>query len=130
MPIPIQNRIILGVSFFVGILLLIGWIAINEPGRMDAFTTQYQGRSIENGAAIFLSTCAACHGVDGKGIKDKAPALDNPMLFLKTNPAIDKQSQAADLTTKLGDAKKQVQNITDEQTQLTTLKAKLDADTD
>lgn len=130
MPIPIHNRILLGVTFFAGILLLIGWIAINEPGRMDVFTTQYQGRSIENGAATFLSTCATCHGVDGKGIKGKAPALDNPMLFLKTNPIQDKQAQVTDLTKKVQDAQTQVKNITDEQTQLAQLKQKLDADTD
>ncbi len=135
MPLPIQNRILIGVTFFVGILLLIGWIAINEPGRMDVFTAQYSGRSIENGASIFLNNCATCHstngiGTDGKGIKGKAPALDNPMLFVKSNPAQDKQTQITDLTKQLTDAQTQVKNITDEQAQLAQLKQVLDADTD
>ncbi|MHB8625347.1 MAG: c-type cytochrome [Aggregatilineales bacterium] len=130
MPIAIQNRILIGVTFFVGILLLIGWIAINEPGRMDVFTAQYSGRSIENGAAIFLNNCSTCHGVDGKGTAGKAPALDNPMLFLKTNPAQDKQTQITDLTKKVSDAQVQVKTITDEQAQLAQLKQVLDADTD
>ncbi len=130
MPIAIQNRILIGVTFFVGILLLIGWIAINEPGRMDVFTAQYSGRSIENGAAIFLNNCSTCHSVDGKGTAGKAPALDNPMLFLKTNPAMDKQTQITDLTKKVSDAQAQVKTITDEQAQLAQLKQVLDADTD
>ena len=140
MPIAIQNRIVIGVTFFVGILLLIGWIAINEPGRMDVFTSQYSGRSIENGAAIFFNNCATCHNPDGKGIKGKAPALDNPMLFLKTNPAMDKQNEikcpsgapstCTDLTKQLADAQAQVKNVTDEQAQLAQVKQVLDADTD
>src|SRR5260221_12366190 len=93
----IQHRVLVGVSSFVGILLLTGWVAINEPARMDVFTQQYHGRSIENGAQLFLNLCATCHGVDAKGTTGFAPALNNPMLFSKENPAKTAQKQIDDL---------------------------------
>jgi mono/diheme cytochrome c family protein len=89
----IQHRVLVGVSAFVGILLLTGWVAINEPARMEVFTQQYHGRSIENGAQLFLNLCATCHGVDAKGTAGRAPALNNPMLFSKENPAATAQKQ-------------------------------------
>src|SRR5260221_24359 len=93
-----QHRVLIGTASFVGILLLVGWISINEPSRMDVFTQQYHGRSIENGASLFQNTCAACHGIDGKG-SGRAPALNNPMLFLKDNPAKVESAKIADLKT-------------------------------
>ncbi len=95
-----QHRLFLGIATFVGMLLLVGWVAVNEPARMQVFTQQYQGRSIENGAAIFLNNCATCHGVDGKGVAQTAPALNNPMLFLKDNPLVAAQKQLSDLQDK------------------------------
>jgi len=130
MPIPIQNRILLGVTFFVGIMLLVGWITINEPGRMQVFTDQYHGRSIENGAAIFLSNCSTCHGVDAKGKTGVAPALMNPMLFTDKNPAAEAKAAVADAQSKLDAANTQVKKVTDEQTALTTLQQQLAAETD
>jgi cytochrome c2 len=82
-----QFRILLGISSYVGIVLLVLWIAINEPARMESFKQQFLGRSIENGAVLYRSFCASCHGEDGKGQTGIAPALNNPMLFLKENPA-------------------------------------------
>ncbi len=93
---------------FVGILLLVGWVAVNEPGRMEAFTNQYQGRSIEAGAAIFVNNCATCHGQDGRGINGRAPALNNPMLFLKENPAKAANTKLADLQKQQTDLKGQI----------------------
>lgn len=92
-----QHRLFLGIATFVGIVLLVGWVAVNEPARMQVFTQQYQGRSIENGALTFLTACSRCHGVDGKGLQGVAPALNNPMLFLKDNPLTVAQKQVTDL---------------------------------
>lgn len=120
-----QTRVLLGLSFFAGIVLLVGWVAINEPARMQVFTAQHQGRSIEAGAAIFLNTCSTCHGVDGKGIKGRAPALNNPMLFLKTNPAKDAKDkldalvkQQTDLQAQINDYDTNIQALADAQNKL------------
>src|SRR5215470_12719913 len=104
-----QQRVLLGTATFVGTLLLVGWVAINEPARMDVFTEQYHGRSIENGAILFLNNCSTCHGADAKGQTGVAPALDNPMLFyLKTTPAEDAQAKVDDLTTQQSTAQSDI----------------------
>ncbi len=77
----IETRILVGITAFFGILLMVGWVAINEGGRMAAFEERSLARSIERGAALFASGCATCHGNDGRGITGRAPALNNPQLF-------------------------------------------------
>lgn len=77
----IEGRIVLGITMFVAIMILIGWVAINEPARMAAFERQHLGRSIERGAELFAANCSTCHGTDGLGIAERAPALNNPQLF-------------------------------------------------
>ncbi len=76
----IETRIVLGTAFFLGLLLIVGWVALNEEGRMAEFTVQYEARSLERGATIWESNCSACHGAFGQG-SGRAPALNNPRLF-------------------------------------------------
>lgn len=76
-----EVRIMLGITMFVAIMILVGWIAINEPARMASFEEQNLGRSIERGGELFAAFCSSCHGVDGKGVGGKGPALNNPHLF-------------------------------------------------
>jgi mono/diheme cytochrome c family protein len=125
-----QNKLLLGIGAFVGTMLLVGWIAINEPARMEVFTTQWQGRSIERGAALFLSSCSGCHGPDGLGLIGVAPALKNPMLFLNDNPAKVAQAKVDDLNSQLT-ALQTAQTGYDESVKtLPDLQAKRDAITD
>jgi mono/diheme cytochrome c family protein len=77
----IENRILVGVTSFVAIMVLVGWVAINEGGRMMAFEQQFGARSIERGAALFATNCTTCHGSDAHGLEGRAPALNNPQLF-------------------------------------------------
>jgi len=123
-----QQRVLLGTATFVGILLLVFWIAVNEPARMDVFTQQYLGRSIENGALIFANNCATCHGDDARGKVNRAPALDNPMLFLKENPAKAASKKVDDLTSQqtglkgqIDDYNKTIQMINDLNVKLKTV---------
>src|SRR5205823_4174356 len=104
-----QHRVLLGTATFVGMLLLVGWIAVNEPARMDVFTQQYHGRSIENGALTFANNCATCHGIDAKGIPERAPALNNPMLFVTQNPAKVASAKLTDLTNQQNTLKSQIE---------------------
>lgn len=76
-----ENRITVGVLCFVLTMILLGWAAINEGGRMQAFTESEHARSIENGAMTYVSACSECHGVDGRGQVGIAPGLDNPQFF-------------------------------------------------
>ncbi|MCU0474947.1 MAG: c-type cytochrome [Anaerolineae bacterium] len=77
----IENRVLVGIISFVAIMVLVGWVAINENARMASFTRQYNARSIERGAELFAANCSTCHGVDGRGITGRAPALNSPHFF-------------------------------------------------
>lgn len=77
----IENRILVGVVSFVGIMVLLGWAAINEGGRMAALEQTYHARAIEQGAGLFANNCSSCHGVDGRGLAGRAPGLNNPQFF-------------------------------------------------
>ena len=77
----IEGRILAGITMFVGMMILVGWVAINEEARMQAFVRQHTGRSIERGAELFASLCSECHGEEGYGADDRAPGLNNPHLF-------------------------------------------------
>ena len=78
---PLEQRTLLGTLTLFAIILVLGWTAINEPQRMETFTLQYEGRSIERGAVIFNNNCRSCHGADGRGLEGVAPALNTPDLF-------------------------------------------------
>jgi hypothetical protein len=77
----IENRILVGVVAFVGIMVLVGWVAMNENERMRSFDRMFTGRSIEFGAELFASNCSSCHGNDGRGINGRGPALNSPHFF-------------------------------------------------
>jgi mono/diheme cytochrome c family protein len=75
-----ENRILVGTTAFLASMVLIGWVAINEPGRMAAFQQQQLARSVEHGAELYANNCAECHGPSGLG-SARAPGLNNPQLF-------------------------------------------------
>ncbi len=76
----IENRVLVGVLAFVVMMVVLGWAAINEGGRMVAFAESEHARSIEQGADLYTSNCSTCHGPDGRG-SARAPGLDNPQFF-------------------------------------------------
>lgn len=77
----IETRVMVGITMFVGVMLLVGWVAINEGGRMASFERQWNARSIERGAELYASQCSRCHGEGGLGNVEVAPGLNNPQLF-------------------------------------------------
>lgn len=77
----IEGRIIAGITMFVAVMVLIAWVAINEPARMASFERQQIGRSVERGGELYAGNCATCHGANGYGQPELVPALNNPQLF-------------------------------------------------
>jgi mono/diheme cytochrome c family protein len=55
------------------------FLGLRENDRMEAQTLNWDGRSIQNGAAIYANNCSSCHGVDGKG--GAGPALNSRYFF-------------------------------------------------
>ncbi|MEM7126351.1 MAG: c-type cytochrome [Chloroflexota bacterium] len=71
---------------FVSVLVMfavVGFVGWTEEGRMEAQTANWDGRSIEKGAALYDANCSSCHGKDGKGLPMVAPALRSRYLFSK-----------------------------------------------
>lgn len=74
-------KIFLGaVGAMLSVVLVIFQFAIEEP-RMQAQADNWNGRSIEKGAELFANNCANCHGADGKGLPNVAPALNSKYFF-------------------------------------------------
>src|SRR3974377_2259952 len=96
-----QSKIFLGTLLFIILFVATGVVLLNEgvlpeqqdapgkpgTGRMQVEQRAILGGSTEQGALLFLSNCATCHGRDGEGVPGKGPTL-NPDLFTKHFPQI------------------------------------------
>lgn len=74
-------KILFGLAAVLGSFALLLAMGVIEDRRMEAQTDNFNGRSIQNGAAIFANNCSACHGPDGKGLPGVAPALHSRYFF-------------------------------------------------
>ena len=63
----IQVKIIIGTIAFMLTMILMGFVALREPARLQETTDAALGRSIENGAATYKANCTECHASDGLG---------------------------------------------------------------
>lgn len=59
-------KILVGIVAIVLIMILMGFVVLNEPGRLTAVASVKHGRNLEQGAHIYADNCASCHGVYGK----------------------------------------------------------------
>ena len=69
-----------GTFAFIGAVVLLIIMSALEPARMESFTRSYESRRIEEGAAIYESSCRPCHGPQGEGTP-LGPALNRASLF-------------------------------------------------
>jgi mono/diheme cytochrome c family protein len=74
-------HISLGTVAVVVLVGVLGYVAINEPTRMQSFTQAYDSRQIEVGAALFENNCRSCHGPQGEGIPGVAPSINDADMF-------------------------------------------------
>ena len=74
-------RVILGTLSLVVTMVVLGYVAVTEQDRMVSFTKAYEARQVEVGAALFESSCRACHGDQGQGVPGKGPTLNSADLF-------------------------------------------------
>lgn len=85
--LPLDQRGLIGTLIFFAIILMLGWIGVNEPRRMSTFETQYEARAVMRGAVLFRENCASCHGLNGEGLPGVAPALNYQGMFDGTHMA-------------------------------------------
>jgi mono/diheme cytochrome c family protein len=96
-----QSKIFVGTLLFIILFVATGVVLLNEgilpeqqaapgqpgTGRMQIEQRAILGGSTEQGALLFLGSCATCHGRNGEGVPGKGPTL-NPDLFTKHFPQI------------------------------------------
>ncbi len=75
-------KILIGILATMITIVSILLVAFTEDIRMQDQAESWEGRSIENGAALYATACASCHGVDGKGAS--GPALNSYYFFTET----------------------------------------------
>ncbi len=80
-------KIVLGILASLIAIALVLVVLLTEETRMEAQTGSWQGREIENGAALFANNCASCHGPDGRG--GAGPALRSHYFFTDTGRLAD-----------------------------------------
>jgi mono/diheme cytochrome c family protein len=79
-----EQQALTGTLAFFAIIALLIYAGVDDAapgGRMETFTSQYNARSVQRGAALFAANCTVCHGPDGLGLTGIAPALNTPELF-------------------------------------------------
>ena len=74
-------QIALGTLSIAALAGLFAILALGEQGRMATFTSAYEARQVESGAALFENSCRPCHGPQGKGVPGLAPSINAADLF-------------------------------------------------
>lgn len=77
----IDSRILVGLISILLAISSVVYVGINEPDRQEEFKRSFQGRRIEQGAALFAEYCSTCHGIKGEGIEGRAPTLNSKFFF-------------------------------------------------
>jgi mono/diheme cytochrome c family protein len=84
-PIPYSPRPSLDLSLSllatVGILALVTLVAPTQAARQAAWAERQRAQSIQRGAALYELNCRSCHGVNGEGVSELGPALNDAILF-------------------------------------------------
>ena len=82
-------KIALGILGALGCIILLGLVLATENVRMADQTDNWTAREIENGALLYANNCATCHAPDGKGMLNRAPALNSYYFFTETGRLAD-----------------------------------------
>lgn len=75
----IDSRILVGLIAVLISISGIVYVGIGEADRQAEFTRAFQGRSIEDGAALYTQYCVECHGLKGEG--GVGPTLNSKYFF-------------------------------------------------
>lgn len=59
-----------------------------SPGKKETAPTMSSADALPDGQALFVQTCSACHGAEGKGIAGAFPALAGSPIVNDTDPTM------------------------------------------
>lgn len=76
-----EQRALYGTLVFFATIMAVGWVMLNEPARLDAYTDQFDGRSIQRGALLYANNCSSCHGPFGQGAPGVGPNINSEEFF-------------------------------------------------
>jgi len=72
-------------ELFITILAIFGALGLvstqNQPTRMETWETRQRAQAIQRGAALYQADCRSCHGVNGEGVSNLGPALNDALFF-------------------------------------------------
>ena len=88
-----QIKVVIGTVAFMLTMMVLGYVTLREPARLEEFTHAEHGRSIEFGAELFAGNCATCHGIEGKA-QDQDE--EEPLLATTSNSKINSDEPASD----------------------------------
>jgi cytochrome c oxidase cbb3-type subunit 3 len=72
------RNILIATIFSLATAILLGFVFINESGRLPKATAAISAEQIERGARDYEQYCATCHGLAGQGgVQYAAPQLNN-----------------------------------------------------
>ncbi len=74
------SRLVIATAALVGMFVVLLIYAANENNRLDVYAANFEGRSIEGGAALYTEACATCHGANGEGLV--GPSLNDAELLV------------------------------------------------
>nr|WP_290669623.1 c-type cytochrome [Ardenticatena sp.] len=77
----VRIQIALGILLTIIGLLVVAWVGVNEPKRLEESTLNWEARRIEYGAELFERNCITCHGMDAQGVPGLAPPLNSRELL-------------------------------------------------
>ncbi len=74
-------KLLIGILSVGAGIVLLGLMFVLESPRMEAQSMNWEGRSVEKGADLYINNCSSCHGLEGKG--GAAPALNSRYFFVQ-----------------------------------------------
>lgn len=82
------RNILIATIFSLATAILLGFVFVNESGRLPKATAAISAEQIERGARDYEQYCASCHGLAGQGnVQFAAPQLNNIVARYTTTDA-------------------------------------------
>ena len=76
-----SSNLLLALLTFAGVAILLAAAGDGEEARMMSREEAQRAQAIEVGAALYAEHCRTCHGINGEGVGQLGPALNDLVFF-------------------------------------------------